>query len=56
MRLLYFIAAFAVAALALPQNADPNDENPGLPEALGVHRIFMKKICSAAAQDAIEKL
>jgi hypothetical protein len=38
---------------ALPQNVDPGSQDPGLPTAQGVHRIWVSKSCSKSEQSQI---
>jgi hypothetical protein len=40
------LAAAAGAVLAAPQSVTPGTEDPGLPTAQGVHRIWVSKSCT----------
>ena len=46
MRSIHFTLALVGAVAALPQNPDPSAEDPGLPTAQGVHRVYISKSCT----------
>ncbi len=51
--LLLVVAAGIALAAPAPQSVDPGSEDPGLPTAQGVHRIWISKSCSSDEQTQI---